>query len=132
MEVILSRKEYEFVIDLIELIKKYGILFCVNEQNRISVSLREGHLDRNEFLNPYLDLGDCCDEDELYEILEQSDKRLLQIAAGYKAEELQALKEANPEEALKISEEVKASKEIKASKEVKASKKSKASKTTVE
>ena len=89
MERILTKKEYKFVIDLIELIKKYGILFSTNDKGNIVILVHEKEGDaRPDFLTPSIELGDCFDETELYEILDQTNERIRQIAEEYKSEEI--------------------------------------------
>lgn len=89
MERILTKKEYKFVIDLIELIKKYGILFSTNDKGNIVILVHEKKGDsRPDFLTPSIELGDCFDETELYEILNQTNERIRQIAEEYKSEEI--------------------------------------------
>lgn len=89
MERILTKKEYSFVKEFIELIRKYGILFSTDNEGKIVITIHEKEGDnRTDFLTPPIELGDCFDETELYEILNQTDERIKQIAEEYKSEEI--------------------------------------------
>ena len=89
MERILTIKEYKFVKEFIELIRKHGILFSTNQEGKIVVIIHEKEGDnRPDFLTPAIELGDCFDETELYEILNQTNERIKQIAEDYKSEEI--------------------------------------------
>lgn len=90
MERILTKKEYKFVTEFIELMEKYGVLFSTNEKGHIEIIVHEryGEIVENEFVNPFLELGDCFDQTELHKILEQTDERIKQIALDYLPEEL--------------------------------------------
>ena len=89
MERILTIKEYKFVKEFIELILKHGILFSTNQEGKIVVIIHEKEGDnRPDFLTPAIELGDCFDETELYEILNQTNERIKQIAEDYKSEEI--------------------------------------------
>lgn len=89
MERILTKKEYSFVKEFIELIKKYGILFSTDKEGKIVIVIYEKEGDnRPDFLTPSIELGDCFDETELYEILNQTNERIKLIAEDYKSEEI--------------------------------------------
>lgn len=89
MERILTKKEYAFVKEFIGLIKKYGILFSTDKEGKIIIIVHEKEGDiRPDFLKPSIELADCFDETELYEILNQTDERIKQIAEDYKSEKI--------------------------------------------
>lgn len=89
MKRILTKKEYYFIKEFIDLIQKYNILFSTNEKGDIKIYTHEKVEDcKSDFLEPPIELGDCFDETELYEILNQTEERIKQIAEEYKSEEI--------------------------------------------
>lgn len=89
MERILTIKEYNFVKEFIGLIEKYNIMFSTDGKARIEIIVQEKEGDlRTSFLKPPLRLGDCFDQIELYEVLNQTEERIKHIAEEYKSEEI--------------------------------------------
>lgn len=90
MERILTKREYKFVTEFIELMDKYSVLFSTNEKGHIEIIVQENYGDvvDNEFLNPFLELKDCFDHNELLDVLKQTDERIKQIALDYLPKDL--------------------------------------------
>lgn len=103
MERILSKMEYQFIEEFIVLIKKYNLFFSTDDKGEIELTVTKDVKDSlNNFLYPPIQLGDCFDKTELYEMLKLTDERIIQIAKDYLPEDLIAKHLKQPNEKQKF------------------------------
>ena len=81
---ILSHKELNFLKELGSLIKQYNVLFSVNQQGNIALTVYEGEDTDTDLLRSPIHFQKNFDEHDIEELLEETLKRIKQLKEEHK------------------------------------------------
>lgn len=74
---LLTNKEQRFLTELTVLLEKYNVLFTMNKQGEIDITIFEGNEDKTDITRTSIHFQNDFDENDIKDLLEENQKLIL-------------------------------------------------------